>query len=91
MDKKESEILEDLIQTRNKLFRKTYESAASDPRHWLSYARSLQYTANLLKPVFLKEHKSPNSRPRKNYFTISVSQIYLMIVGFAVENYLKGI
>jgi hypothetical protein len=91
MEKTKTEFVEDARQIRNKLFRMTYESAASDPRQWLSYARSLQFTADLLKPIFEKEHQTPRPRNQKNYFPISVSQIYLMIVGFAVENYLKGI
>jgi len=92
MDKKESKIIiQEIIRSRNNLFRKTYQSAASDPRQWLSYARSLQYTADMLKPIFIKEHQMQNQTSRKNYFPISVSQIYLMTVGFAVENYLKGI
>jgi hypothetical protein len=91
MDKKESEIIKEIREERNNLFRMTYKSAASDPRQWLSYARSLKYTSNLLKPVFIEEHKTPRPRGQKNYFPITVSPIYLMIVGFAVENYLKGI
>jgi len=91
MDKKKSKIIEESRQLRNKFFRMSYESAASDPRQWLSYARSLQFAADLLKPIFEKEHKTPRPRSQKNNFPISVSQIYLMIVGFAVENYLKGI
>lgn len=91
MDKKESEIIKEIIEKRNNLFRMTYKSAASDPRQWLSYARSLKYTSELLKPIFIEEHKTPRPRGQKNYFPISVSQIYLMIVGFAVENFIKGI
>jgi hypothetical protein len=81
----------ELIEIRNNLFRKIYESTASNPMQWLSNARSLQFAADLLKPSFEKELNSTHLPAKKNNFEITVGQIYLMIIGFATENYLKGI
>ncbi len=91
MEQTKEQFIEEARQIRNKLFRWTYESAAVDPRQWLNYARSLKSAADLLSPTFQKELDAPYSPPKKNNFKTSIGQIYLMMVGFSVENYLKGI
>jgi hypothetical protein len=84
-------MIEEVKQIRNKLMRRGYEAAASDPRQLESYALSLGAASEILLPKFKKELKSPKPSPHKNCHRINIGPTYLMLVGFAVENFLKGI
>jgi hypothetical protein len=87
--KTKDEMRSQALQATETLFRRIYDSAAADPRQWLGYARSLKLAASVLQPHFDSE---PETGPpeRGKGFKPTVGPIYLLLVGFAIENYAKA-
>lgn len=90
MARTEEQLRKEVQESIDRVFGMVYKGVATDPRHWLNYARSLRLAASILQPHFESE---PSSGPNENKkgFRPAVGPTYLLLVGFAVENYAKAI
>ena len=90
MEKTELEFLNEIEETTKKFFLHAYESVTTNPKAWLSNAKSLKLGASIFKPHF--DTELPTNRSEKTEgFKTSLGPIYLLLVGFSIENYAKAV
>jgi hypothetical protein len=90
MKQSQTQLRKDIQDSIDRVFGMVFQGVATDPRHWLGYARSLKLAASILQPHFDNEPASQKGQ-RTKAGEPRISPIYFLLVGFAIENYAKAI